>query len=248
MKVTPIPLFEDNYIWCVDAAKGLVVVDPGDDQPVIDFLEKTGQKIAAILLTHQHWDHVSGAKSLCNKFSVNSYGPAGLRCVTNPVIEGDEIDLGIKFKVMAIPGHTLNHLGYIAEGCLFSGDTLFASGCGRLFEGTPEMMYNSLMKLAALPESTLVYCTHEYTSTNLKFAQLIEPTNQAIMDRIAFVQNLRSKGHPSVPTSIKLEMATNPFLRCAEQEVIESAKEYLGRLPRSNEETFAAIRELRNRF
>ena len=253
MQIIPLPAFRDNYIWVLRKDRLAVVVDPGDAQPVLRYLSDEGLSLEAILVTHHHSDHVGGLPALLAAAPVPVYGPAreDIAGISHPVAEGEEVRLpgiGACFKVLDIPGHTAGHVGYYGEGVLFCGDTLFAAGCGRLFEGTPAQMHDSLAKLAALPGDTRVYCTHEYTLSNLAFAAAVEPGNAAVADRIAASEALRAADQPTVPFLLAGELETNPFLRSGEPAVIRQAEAQAGHSLASPVEVFAAIREWKNRF
>lgn len=234
--IRSISAFQDNYIWVIEAdspsgTQAVVVVDPGDPEPVLRDLAQRHQQLAAILITHHHRDHVGGISALVERAPklhptrpLPVYGPHGenIAGVNARLREGDvvEIDaLNCRFSVMEVPGHTLGHIAYFGFcgdtlPVLFCGDTLFAAGCGRLFEGTPEQMHASLRRLANLPPETLVYCTHEYTLGNLKFAAHVLPQDPAIAARLEQVIALRSNNCTSLPSSIEAELSTNPFLKC----------------------------------
>lgn len=253
MKIVPIPAFSDNYIWTLYDASHAVVVDPGDAQPVLDFLARERLELAAILNTHHHADHVGGNAALLARFPVPVYGPRDERIpeVSQRVGDGDRITLphsGIELGVSEIPGHTRSHIAFHGAGMLFCGDTLFAAGCGRLFEGTPAQMYSSLTRLAALPDDTRVYCGHEYTVANIKFARAAEPGNAALAEWGIRAQYLRDRNQPTLPTDIGLEKKTNPFLRCGEAGVRETASRHAGRPLSDPVEVLAAIREWKNSF
>lgn len=252
-----IPAFKDNYIWLLRKGAAAVVVDPGDAQPVLDVLEQEHLSLAAILVTHHHADHQGGVVELCARFPAAAaavFAPAGesITGTTRPLRGGETIRLDAldtEMKVIAVPGHTLGHLAYDANGCLFCGDTLFAGGCGRLFEGSPAQMLASLTRLAALPDETAVYCAHEYTEANLRFALAVESGNRRLRERANEVAVARAKGWATVPTTIGLEKATNPFLRCREPEVIAAARERGQLSPlASTEAVFAVLREWKNTF
>ncbi|MBD3669976.1 MAG: hydroxyacylglutathione hydrolase [Gammaproteobacteria bacterium] len=250
LTINAIPAFEDNYIWALTIEGGelAAVVDPGDADPVIEYLDKHGLKLGAILITHHHGDHTGGIRELLHHYGeLPVYGPAGERipALTHALKEDDTVtleDLHASFRVIDAPGHTRGHILYHGEGLLFCGDTLFAGGCGRLFEGTPEQMYNSLSKIEALPDSTLVYCAHEYTEANLGFAEIAEPDNQALHQRIAETRRLRAQGEATVPSLLALEKATNPFLRSHQPELIEAAEGFAGHSLNSPAEVFATVR------
>lgn len=246
LEILPIPAFQDNYIWLLHNGSHAVVIDPGDALPVIDML--IGKKLTpdAILITHHHSDHIDGVSGLLEKWAVPVYAPkhesypfSHIEVVEGSLVAMDMLD--IEFRVMETPGHTLGHVAYYGANCLFCGDTLFSAGCGRLFEGTPQQMYSSLKRFTDLPPETRVYCAHEYTERNLNFAQALEPGNQAIAARLLEVTSLRAQRLPSLPSTIGLELLTNPFLRC-DQTVFPSIS---GKNPL---DVFTAIRSLRNNY
>lgn len=255
LEIVPVPAFRDNYIWTLRAPGGrsAVVVDPGDAAPVLEHLAQEGLELSAILATHHHPDHVGGIAELVARRNVPVYGPRGepIPTMTHPVGGGDEVSLpqlGVTFQVLDIPGHTRAHVAYYGAGALFCGDTLFACGCGRLFEGTAEQMYASLGKLSSLPDDTRVYCGHEYTLANIGFARTVEPGNDALALREQQARRLREAGRPTLPSTLGEEKQTNPFLRCAEPAVIESANKYLGARIADPVRVFSAIRDWKNRF
>jgi len=257
LNIVPLPAFQDNYIWTLRRADGktrqAAVVDPGEARPVQDYLAKEGLTLAAILATHHHPDHVGGIAELVERNKVPVFGPKGepIPALTHPVGQGDSAvipGLDASFSVLDIPGHTRAHVAYYGLGSLFCGDTLFACGCGRVFEGTPAQMLESLSKLAALPDETKVYCGHEYTLANIRFARAVDPGNAVLAAREERAQRLRDAGRPTLPSTLGEERATNPFLRCAEPAVVESANKYLGARMADPVSVFAAIREWKNRF
>ena len=218
--VLPIPAFQDNYIWLLHNGKHAAVVDPGDDYPVVQALHDLDLMLDGILITHHHDDHIGGVAKLLEKWPVPVYAPrhASYLFPHTIVEEGTRVllpTLDTQFSVLAIPGHTLEHVAYYGANCLFCGDTLFGAGCGRLFEGTPSQMFASLQRLANLPPETHVYCGHEYTEHNLGFARSLDPNNDKLIARQQDTIEKRRKGEPTLPSTIGLELETNPFLRCS---------------------------------
>jgi hydroxyacylglutathione hydrolase len=258
MHIHPIPAFDDNYIWLLISGQHAAVVDPGDARPVIDFLEAQGIDLKAILLTHHHADHTSGARELSERYSTAVYGPhsSKIDCVTQPLSEGDTIDLdpnGLgRWEVIETPGHTLDHIVYVSQAednpILFCGDTLFSAGCGKLFEGSAHQMQSSLEKIRALPDNTLIYCAHEYTQDNLRFATLAEPNNSAIHARISEVDALLHNHQPTVPSSLALEKATNPFLRWDSPDLRQATEQHSKQPIDSDTEMFATVRAWKDAF
>jgi len=251
LEVVPLKAFKDNYVWTLRNATHAAVVDPGEAGPVLDYLGREKLRLAAILATHHHADHVGGIPALLAQHRVPVYGPKHepIATLTRPVSEGDRVEiaeLGVSFSVLDIPGHTRAHIAYYGAGALFCGDTLFACGCGRLFEGTAEQMVASLKKLTALPDDTKVYCGHEYTLANIGFAKNVEPGNAALAARELRDRKLRDAGKPTLPSRLADEKATNPFLRCGEPAVIESVNKYLGSRVSDPVRVFAAMRDWKN--
>jgi hydroxyacylglutathione hydrolase len=254
VQVTPIPAFHDNYLWLLhDALGNAAVVDPGDAQAVEQALLARQLELRAILVTHHHQDHIGGVIELTRRRTVPVFGPDDARVParTNTVHAHDKArveTLELELEVLEVPGHTRSHIAYFGGGALFCGDTLFAMGCGRLFEGTPEQMLDSLDRIAGLPDSTQVYCTHEYTLANACFALEVEPANAALRARYAHCLALRRAGRPTLPTTIAEERATNPFLRCSEPTIRDSIERRLGHAPRSRVECFAALRAWKDHY
>ncbi|MFA5914931.1 MAG: hydroxyacylglutathione hydrolase [Burkholderiales bacterium] len=252
-EVVPLPAFRDNYIWTLRNRSYAAVVDPGDAQPVLDYLQRERLELCAILATHHHPDHVGGIADLLARRAVPVYGPRGepIATLTHPVHEGDEVEipqLGLRLRVLDIPGHTRAHIAYYGANSLFCGDTLFACGCGRLFEGTAQQMAASLAKLAALPDATLVYSGHEYTLANIEFARAVEPANQELAARAASEAQKRERAQATLPSTIGREKQTNPFLRCTQAAVIAAAEKYLDARAADPVQVFAAIRQWKNNF
>lgn len=253
LRLVALSAFRDNYIWTLTDGKNACVVDPGEARPVLDFLRANGIALCAILNTHHHYDHVNGNAELLEHFAVPVYGPRheDIVEVSVPVGENDRVEiaaLGLRFEVLDIPGHTAGHVAYYDANYLFCGDTLFACGCGRLFEGTPEQMTASLAKLAALPDATQVCCGHEYTLANIAFAQAVEPGNAALAEREKREREKRRAGLPTLPALLADEHATNPFLRCEQAEVVAAAARHAGRPVDNPLAVFSVLREWKNNF
>lgn len=252
LQIIPISAFKDNYIWLIHNGVHAVIVDPGDSVPVIETLARLSLTLTTILITHHHHDHIGGVADLLKAFpQMVVYAPAleQYKFEHISIAEQDTIylnDLNVTFAILDLPGHTLGHIAYYSEQhqLLFCGDTLFGAGCGRLFEGTPAQMFHSLQKLATLPITTKVYCTHEYTLHNINFALTIEANNLALIERHRYTQKLCESNTPTLPSTIELELATNPFLRCNSQEIQSSIK----LINASQIETFSKLREMRNHY
>ncbi len=250
LNIRPIPAFDDNYIWLLQKHQNpqVAVVDPGDETPVLELLQREELELAAILITHKHGDHIGGVADLLAAWpDAQVFGPANetIKSVTQRVSGGDRIEipeLQVTFEVMDVPGHTEGHVAYFGQGALFCGDTLFAAGCGRVFSGTHEQLHHSLQSIASLPAETMLYCAHEYTMANLGFAKWVEPESAPLLARYQQAGELRSRGQPTVPSMLQLELDTNPFLRTAESAVIKAAERYVGRKLTSAAEVFTAIR------
>lgn len=268
---TPIGAFSDNYIWMIHGLRDrtrVAVVDPGEAAPVVGALESRGLTLGAILVTHHHYDHVGGVAELKRRYRVEVIGPADetIPECSRSVRGGERVRveaIDAEFAVMDIPGHTLGHIAYFCPprpaqrgegrgegrtGALFCGDTLFSAGCGRLFEGTPEQMTRSLSSLQALPTETRVFCGHEYTVNNLRFARAVEPDNVSARDYLETARGLRAKGQPTLPSTMALEIEVNPFLRCRQPTVQKSAERHAGRTLEGEVAVFATIRRWKDGF
>lgn len=252
---TAIPAFRDNYIWIIRQGDHCVVVDPGDAAPVERFLADHQLSLTAILVTHHHPDHVGGIPALLKDRDIPVYGPRQeiIPGMTHPLGEGDNIlpdGLTIPFTVLEVPGHTLGHIAFHSadQGWLFCGDTLFAGGCGRLFEGTPEQMYDSLQRLAALPGETLVFCTHEYTQANLTFAAAVTPDDPAVIERLASVRHAREADTITLPSTLNEEIRTNPFLRAHEPTLQQACEHREPGSAATNMQCFATLRRWKDDF
>ncbi len=258
LHIEPVKAFKDNYLWVVhrSGSKQAVVVDPGDAAPVQAYLAQQGLRLVGILITHHHADHIGGVDELLRHWQVPVYGPETVRIpqVTHPQYDGDLVDvLGLALQVMTVPRHTLDHIAYFAKDAeggplVFCGDTLFAGGCGRMFEGTPPMMHASLQKLAHLPAATRVFCTHEYTLSNLSFAKAVLKEQPALAVRIVSEQHKRDQDQPTVPSTIALELQTNPFLRCEDPEVLAALATHQGTIERDPAQVFGALRRWKDGF
>lgn len=249
IEIQAIKAFKDNYIWLLTNPENstAICIDPGDAKPVLEVLTKENLYLCAILITHHHWDHTGGIAGLTRHNKTQVYGPkSSIEGLTNIIKEKDHLifkELDVDFTIIEIPGHTLDHVAYYGQGLLFCGDTLFSGGCGRLFEGSAEQMLHSLSRLAALPDDTKVYCAHEYTESNLKFALKLEPNNLILAQRYAEIKRVRQRQENTLPSTIALEKATNPFLRCHLPSIQKAASEHCKKNIHDPTETFSVIRE-----
>jgi hydroxyacylglutathione hydrolase len=256
MNLIPLPAFQDNYLWLLQHGQRALVVDPGDAEPVLDWLRQSAAQLEAILVTHHHADHTGGVARLREATGARVWGPAAeeIPGPATPLAQGDTVEvLGLRLEVIEVPGHTAGHIAYYCPDVdghplLFCGDTLFSGGCGRLFEGTAAQMLASLETLAALPGDTRVCCAHEYTLSNLKFARAVEPGNLDLQAYQQACEALRARQAPTLPSTLATEMRVNPFLRTRLPSVVRAAQAFNGADPRDPAGVFAAIRQWKNEF
>lgn len=248
MRVHPVKAYDDNYIWIIQpgAEKSVIVVDPGDDKPVRDWLNTNNASIDSYLITHHHWDHTDGLAPLLEDYPAPVFGPKNSKVanISEPLTENDSFNrLGINFEVLETPGHTLDHISFYCTGFLFCGDTLFSGGCGRMFEGNPELYVSSLKKLRQLAGDTRVYCAHEYTQANLTFASLVEPENALLQSYLEKIKLMRQDDEITLPSSLQLELAINPFLRFDQTTVVKAAEQHANQNLTDDSQIFATIRQ-----
>jgi hydroxyacylglutathione hydrolase len=262
LTITAIKAFNDNYIWLLQQQphSQVYVVDPGDAGVVIDYLEANRLTLAGILLTHHHRDHTGGVAELqaYNHNRLAVYGPDNetIEGITHPLHAKAQpkftLDyLSAELHLLYVPGHTAGHIAYVIDDALFCGDTLFSGGCGRLFEGTPTQMLDSLKRLAHLPANTRVYCAHEYTLANLQFALTVNPSNAELQAYNERAKQLRSQDKPTIPSTIALERAINPFLHASDTEIVDSIKQHFSDLnpPQLDElASFTLLRQWKDNF
>jgi len=253
IEIVPLRAFNDNYVWTLVSGGNAAVVDPGEAAPVLDYLRAHKLKLTAILNTHHHTDHIGGNEELLRHYPVPVYAPHDERIASasRRVREGDRFTLdgiGIELSVLEIPAHTRTHIAFVGADLVFCGDTLFACGCGRIFEGTPRQMHDALAKLTALPDRTRVYCGHEYTLSNIRFAKAAEPDNPLLADWEREATAQRARDEPTLPSTIGREKAANPFVRCGEPGVIATASQRAGRALPDAVSVLAEIRDWKNNF
>ena len=254
LNVHPIPAFTDNYIWAIVYGKSCIVVDPGDSDPVFSFLKKNDLELNCILITHHHFDHTGGLINLAKHYHCPVYGPKGghINGITIDLAENDEINvLNLNFKIFETPGHTLDHIAYFhssSEGSLlFCGDTLFSGGCGRVFEGTFDQMFIALKKISKYPKETKIFCGHEYTLSNFKFALAVDENNEDLIKEYDNIKNIVDSGNPSLPTILEKELKINPFLRCDNHHI---KNKIVSKFNTSDDEleVFCALRQWKDNF
>jgi len=253
INIEPIKAFNDNYIWLVTTNEGSIVIDPGESANLINFIDKNKYKLEAILITHHHFDHTGGIDSLITDNAIDVYGPNNnIDSINKRLKEGDKVSsIGLEFEILEVPGHTLDHIAYYCDNngspILFSGDTLFSGGCGRVFEGTYKQMFNSIKKLKKLPKKTQIYCGHEYTVSNLEFAKTVEPLNKHIISSYNDALNLQNNNIPTLPTLLSSELKINPFLRSDIKEVQANINKKF-KTDKGEEDIFTAIRKWKDNF
>jgi hydroxyacylglutathione hydrolase len=247
LTLVPLPAFDDNYLWVLHDDRHALAIDPGDPVPLIEFLDAQHLALTAVLITHHHRDHTGGNTALRQRYDCAIYAPENPRIpgTTHILRDGDVLALAeprARFDIVATPGHTLDHISYVGEGVLFCGDTVFGCGCGKLFEGTPGIMAASLDRILALPDATRVCCAHEYTLSNIDFAKTIDGDNPALLERERADRDSRARGRPTLPSTLALEKATNPFLRFHDRDMVDFARHALNRPDPNAAEVFGAIR------
>ena len=255
LTIQAIPAFDDNYIWLIEDpdTHRVLIVDPGDAAPVISALKQQHLTPVALLITHHHHDHIGGVGALLDHYDMPVYGPKteSITGLTHPLSANPALTVDKAFPtitVLDIPGHTVGHIAFLIGDNLFCGDTLFGAGCGRLLGGTAEQLFQSLQQIANLPIYTKIFCAHEYTEKNLRFAATVEPDNIAIQQRIKTTASCRQQNLPSLPSDLALELATNPFLRCAQNTVIQSAQKFTGQILPTPVDVFTALRSWKDQF
>ena len=251
--VEPIKAYDDNYIWLTSTNEGSIIVDPGESKKIIEGIDKNKIDLKAILITHHHFDHTNGLQDLLDINNFDVFGPVNnINGINNKVGDSDQFTvIGIDFEVIEIPGHTLDHIGFYSfnngDPILFCGDTLFAGGCGRVFEGTYQQMFEALKKISRLPKNTKIYCGHEYTLSNIKFALEVDPNNIKLQNEYKNVQELMKSNKPSLPTTIEKELDINPFLRCDDLDIQKNIVKKFN-VDDSEFEIFTAIRKWKDNF
>lgn len=257
LEIIPLPALKNhyNYIWLLKnkTSRHVAIVDPGEAGPLLKLIDSEKLIPLAILITHHHWDHVDGIPDISAKYDIPVYTPKteSVAKSTHPVGEGDTVslpELDLELSILDVPGHTSGAIAYYSDGMVFSGDTLFAAGCGRMFEGTAPQMHASLSKFKPLPDETLLYCGHEYTVNNLEFAATVEPKNKAIQTRLDWAIQTRNEDQPTVPGTLAMEKETNPFLRCEQESVIQAVQNYSGKTLNEASSVFGELRRWKDNF
>lgn len=261
LKITPIPIIQDNYAWLIQNQGKTLVVDPGEAKPILDYLQQHNLQLDYMFVTHKHWDHVTGIAQVKAAFPecvIYGTGHHDIPCREISLMGGETFDLmGLHWRVWHTPGHTLDHIVFhtqsqedngIIQDHIFSGDNLFACGCGRMFEGTAEQFHTSLQSIISLPLTTKIYCTHEYTLANIDFSLHIEPNNTYTLHRQDVCTELRAQNLPTLPTTVADELKSNPFVRCNSPDVIRAAEHFSGKVLGKPEEVFAVIRQMKDQF
>ena len=255
LKIHAIPAFKDNYIWFIQAANNqdVLIVDPGEAEAVLTAIKQQRLSPVAILITHGCHDHVDGIKEILDEYDIEVYGPKNefIPYLTQPLLGQTSLTIADHFpaiEILDIPGHTVGHIGFLIENKLFCGDTLFAAGCGRLHSGPADVMFKSLQGIAQLPKETEIYCAHEYTQANLRFAATVEPENSAVQLRIVETEKCRQQGLPSLPSRLDLELKTNPFLRCDQKQLKVIVEDYAQQKLESDELVFTELRKWKDHF
>ena len=253
--VQAVPALKDNYVWLIRAKNSahVIVIDPGDAKPVIEAIRHQGLIPVAIIITHHHYDHVDGIKPLLEHFKVPVYGPTNelIPAVSHPLLPSDNLSIHKDFpscQVIAVPGHTNGHLAYLFGDSLFCGDTLFSAGCGRILGGTYSQLLTSLKCICSLPLNTKIYCAHEYTANNLKFSLTVDPDNIEVKQRLKYVDKLRSESKITLPSTLEIELATNPFLRCQEPSIVRAAEKHVSRDLVNELAVFTVLRQWKDIF
>jgi len=255
LSIQAVPALTDNYIWLIKSedTDDVIIIDPGESAPVISVLNEQQLTPVAILNTHYHYDHIDGIAALVERYQLPVYGPKNsfIPKLTHPLEECQQLTIHPSFpdfQILNIPGHTAQHTGYLLDDMLFCGDTLFAAGCGRLLGGTAEQLFHSLQQICQLPSTTKVFCSHEYTLANLKFALAVEPDNDAIKQRLITTEKQRHLEQVTLPTTLDLEFATNPFLRCEHSNVIHAASNFSSQKLNSPLEVFTVLRSWKDHY
>ena len=253
LSVKPIKAYQDNYIWLVSTNEGSIVVDPGESKKILNLIDNNEIDLKGVLITHHHFDHTNGLSDLLNKSSLEVYGPKNnVKSINNIVKNNDKFTvIGIDFEVIEIPGHTLDHIAFYSfndgEPILFCGDTLFSGGCGRVFEGTFDQMFIALKKISKYPSETKIFCGHEYTLSNLKFALAVDENNEDLIKEYDNIKNMVDSGNPSLPTILEKELKINPFLRCDNHHI---KNKIVSKFNTSDDEleVFCALRQWKDNF